>query len=349
MRILLSKAPFSAGRIAALRRFCDDRSFDVSYYPGIDVKAARASLYNDLPQVSFTTGQITARGPDDAIADEAQAVLAGQPTPSGQAFNLRPMTLDRPAFHAVLKLDQLDVILKRLEVLPQSEIGALVNLAVLAQAVLIALVVLAVPMLAPRQVHAEKRGGRLWPLLYFPALGLGFLFIEIFMIEKVAFYLNDRTSAFALVLTGMLIFSGIGSALAGKVTAAPKLAVALACLVVLAWTGALYRWAEPAMLASLGWPWAARAAMVMAVLAPASLALGLPFPLGLNRVGTGSYLPWAWGLNGAFSVVATPLANLVAREAGLSWLLAGAAGLYLIVLLALVLMGGARKLGDVSA
>ena len=349
VRLLLSPTPFSAGRIAALRKFCDDRSFDVSYYPGIDVKAARSSLYNDLPQVSFTSGQIVSRGPDDAIADEAQAVLAGQPTPSGQAFNLDPMTLDRPAFHAVLKLSQLDVILKRLEILPQAEIGALVNLAVLAQAVLIALAVLAVPLLAPRQVHPEGRSGRLWPLLYFPALGLGFLFVEIFLIEKVAFYLNDRTSAFALVLTGMLIFSGLGSALAGKVSARTKLAVAFCGLVVLAWTAAMFRWSEPFMLASLGWPWAARAAVAMAVMAPVSLALGLPFPLGLNRVGTGSYLPWAWGLNGAFSVVATPLANLIARQGGLSWLLAGAAVLYGIVILALLLMGGARKSGGVSA
>jgi len=60
-------------------------------------------------------------------------------------------------------------------------------------------------------------------------------------------------------------------------------------------------------------------------------------------VGTGGYLPWAWGLNGAFSVVATPLANLMARELGWSRLLIGAAVLYLIVLLASASMGGERK------
>ena len=56
-----------------------------------------------------------------------------------RAFNLAPITLDRPFFYAVLRLDQLDTILKRLEILPQAEIGALVNLAVLAQAVVIAM------------------------------------------------------------------------------------------------------------------------------------------------------------------------------------------------------------------
>ncbi len=111
----------------------------------------------------------------------------------------------------------------------------------------------------------------------------------------------------------------------------------------------MFRWSEAAMLQSLDWPWAARAGAALAILAPVSLALGLPFPLGLSRVGAGSYLPWAWGLNGAFSVVATPLANLMARELGLSRLLVGAAGLYLVVLLASALMGRDRTPRTVPA
>jgi hypothetical protein len=349
VRILVSTAPITADQVQALRQFCDERSFDLSYYPGIDVKAARARLYNDLPQVSFLTGRITSKGPDDAIADEAGTVLAGQAAPSAEAFNLRPMTLDRPQVRAVLRLDQLGVIFQRLEVLPQAEIGALVNLVVLAQASLLALLVLAVPLLARRQVHAEPSRGRLWPLVYFPALGLGFLFIELFMIEKAALYLNDRTSAFAVVLCVMLVFSGLGSALSGRMTGHPRLAIAVSCLAVIAWTAAMFRWSGPWMLQTLDWSFAARAGATLAVLAPVSLALGFAFPLGLVRVGTGGYLPWAWGLNGAFSVVATPLANLMARELGLSRLLIGAAVLYLVVLVASALMGKDKRGAAVPA
>ena len=63
VRILLSRAPWDAARISAVRRFCDDRSFDVSWYPGIDVTAARANLYNDLPSVSFAEGTTNATSP----------------------------------------------------------------------------------------------------------------------------------------------------------------------------------------------------------------------------------------------------------------------------------------------
>ena len=102
---------------------------------------------------------------------------------------------------------------------------------------------------------------------------------------------------------------------------------------------------QPVMLATLDWPWPLRSALVLAVLAPVSLALGLPFPLGLARLGDSSALPWAWGLNGAFSVVATPLANLIARTWGLHALLLCAAAMYAVALAALSGGRGRRGVG----
>jgi hypothetical protein len=330
-RVLLSRDAWSAARIAAVRKFCDDRSFDVSWYPGIDVTAARAGIYNDLPAVSFASGEVQSGGPDDSIADEAGAVLAGADSPSRESFNLAPVTLDRPYFYAVLRLDQLGTLLRRLEILPQGEIGGLVNLAVLAQAAVIAVLVLLVPLVAPRRLRAGI-SGLLRSAVYFPALALGFLFIEIALIERASFWLNDRTSGFAVVLTGMLVFSGIGSMAADRLAAAPRAAMAGAALVAVAWSAAVSLGLQPLMLATLDWPWLARAGLLLTVLAPVSLALGLPFPLGLSRLGNSGVLPWAWGLNGAFSVVATPLANLIAREAGLADLMLAAAVLYAVAL-----------------
>ena len=335
VRILLSREPWSQERLAAVRKFCDDRSFDVSWYPGMDVVAARANLYNDLPLVSFGAGEVEATGPDDAIADEAQAVLNGQPTPSSQYFNLAPITLDRPFYYAAPRLDRIGTMLKRLEILPQQEVGVLVNLAVLAQALVIAAVVLAVPLAARRRLRgaSEAPVPLLRAVVYFPALGLGFLFVEIYLIEKASLWLNDRTGAFALVLTGMLVFSGLGSLAAGRLSRAPATSMAYVAGGVLVWMIATLLFLEPLILATLTWSWTARAAALMAVVAPVSVLLGLPFPLGLSRAGTGGLLPWAWGLNGAFSVVATPLANLIAREAGFERVLLCAAILYGLALL----------------
>ena len=211
VRILLSPAPFDATRIAAARAWCDARSFDVSYYPGMDVAAARAGIYNDLPAVSFESAEVTSdTGLHDAVADEAGPVLAGLAPASAHSFDLSPITLDRPSLNAVLRLAHLDTILQRLEVLPQSEVGPLVNLAVLVQACVIALLVLAVPLVAGAALRRNADLAR--ATLFFPALGLGFLMIEIAAIEAASLLLTDRTLAFSLVLTSMLICSGIAHA-----------------------------------------------------------------------------------------------------------------------------------------
>ncbi len=327
VRILIARDGWTPERIAEARKFCDDRSFDIAWYPGFDAVKARVDIYNDLPAVSFDRGEVIANGPDDAIADEAEAVLTGQATPSGTQFNLTPITLDRPFFYAVLRLDRLGTILKRVEILPQAEIGALVNIAVLVQASVIAVLVLLVPFLAPKRIHAPA-AGMFRAIVYFPALALGFLFVEIYLIEKASFWFGDRISGFAVVLTGMLVFSGLGSLLSDRMTESPRVTISLAMLVVLAWCLIAYFLLQPIILATMQWTMTTRIGLLLMIVAPVSICLGLPFPLGLGQSGTSGFLPWAWGLNGAFSVVATPLANLIAREAGFSWVLLCSAILY---------------------
>ena len=331
VRILIAQTAWSTASIAQIRKFCDDRSFDVSYYPGIDVAAARADIYNDLPPVDFESGEVESSGSaQDAVADEAELVLRGQSSPSQQAFDLRPITLDRPFYYAILRLDRLPQILSRLEILPQQEVGQLVNVAVLAQSVVLALIVLAVPLFAPRV--AQGRNGSVpigRSIVYFACLGLGFLCIEIFLIEKASFYLADRTSAFALVLTGMLVFSGFGSLLAGRIPGG----IVTASVVIVAWCALVLLGLQPLLIGTIGAPWIVRAAILLMIIAPVSVALGLPFPLGLARAGSGAMLPWAWALNGAFSVVATPLANLLAVHDGFDRVLMAAILLYLLALI----------------
>jgi len=329
VRILLSPAPFTPTTIAAARAWCDARSFDVSYYPGIDIVAARNNIYNDLPDVSFETAEVTSgEGAHDAVADEAGTVLAGRQPPSASSFDLSPVTLDRPGLNAVLRLSRVATILQRLELLPQGEVAPLVNLAVLAQASFLALLVLAVPLAA--SLTSRQPLGRAPDLAraaaYFSALGLGFLMIEIAAIEAASFLLTDRTVAFALVLTAMLIFSGLGAMSAQRV-AAPR-ALTLAIAGILAWCALMWLILPDALVAALPLPYAARMVLIMVAVAPVSVALGLPFPLGLARLGPGGALPWAWGLNGAISVVATPLANLIAIKQGHARLLEAAFLLY---------------------
>ncbi len=338
VRILVRAQAWTAADIATARRWADDRSFDVSYYPGIDVIAARKNIYNDLPAVSFERGEVTSDSgtASDAVADEAGLVLAGQPTASGSTFNLSPMTESRPFYYNVLRLNHLPLLLRRIEMLPQAEIGPLVNVAVLAQALVLALFVLAVPLIAhvtgSRPISDPGAVGVIRSAAYFAILGVGFLFIEIAAIEKAAFFLNDRASAFALVLTAMLVFSGLGSLVSTRFRARPHWALGIAVGVIMLWCGGLALTGDMLILALADWPASVRGVLVVVLMAPVSVALGAPFPLGLDQVSRrGEFLlPWAWALNGAFSVVATPLANLAALSFGLDRVLFAAMLLYAV-------------------
>ncbi|MBR0662158.1 hypothetical protein [Neoroseomonas oryzicola] len=326
LRVLIAREPFDAARVERLSAFAAERSFDLSYAPGLPTEGRE--VWNDLPPVSLESNTVEQGGDaQDAVAREAALVLAG--TPPEDAFDRSPVTADRPWLSPLVRLPSLGAALARIEILPQQEIGLLVNVAVLAQAIILALVVSLLPLLARGALRVPLPVlGR--ALVYFPALGLGFLLIEIAFIEHAALLLGDRTSGFALVLTTMLVFSGIGAMWAGRVAAHGR-ALRIAVLVSVGCALLALFGVRGAVLAALDWPWAVRAALLVVALAPISLALGFPFPLGLDRFqkeGAG-LLPWAWALNGAFSVVATPLANLLGHGAGLSWLLAAAIVCYL--------------------
>ncbi len=336
VRILIAREPFTRERIDSLLRFCDDRSFDTSFFPGID--PATVEVWNDLPLLSFASGQVLSRRDEasDAVRDQALELMGANPAGflENHFFNLQPPTHDRPFFHSILDLKKLAAILKNIALIPREEIGYLVNVAVLSQSILLALVVLFLPLIRWRK-RLPERTVIVKSVFYFAGLGFGFLFLEILLIEKASFFLNDFTSAFAVVLAAMLVFSGIGSYLSGYWLPAPARGVRIAGLVILVWCALAYVLLDPLLFALLHLPFAIKCVVLTLVLAPVSIAMGFPFPLGLSVFGgsRGNFLPWAWSLNGAFSVISTPLANLLAVSQGYSLLLVAGGALYLMVLI----------------
>jgi len=333
-RILVSKRPFSSEQIQTLREFCDLRSFDTSYFPGID--PAKVAVWNDLPLVSFEHETIlsSSEQANDALRDEALRLFSDENSEfiNGHFFNLTPSTYDRPFFYSVLHPSKLGTILDKIALIPREEIGYLINLAVLLQAVLLAALVLGLPLIRWR-ASKPAAGVIVGSVFYFAGLGLGFLFLEIYLIEKISLYLNDRTYAFAAVLSAMLIFSGLGSFYAGRFLDRPKRGIALACALVFVWIVLAHMLLDTALFATLGLAFALKCALAALIIAPLAFALGVPFPLGLYqfRGARANFLPWAWSLNGAFSVIATPLANLLAVAAGYKMLLVLSLVFYVIV------------------
>lgn len=351
VRLLLSPTPLEPETLDAIAHFCDERSFDLVHLAGRGLSGVR--VYNSLSLVSFAptespledpaagtialgpTAGAPAAGTDDAdpLRQEAAAALAGLGSPFHGFFQLRPPTLDRPFFTGVLPIDRLGTILDRVELVPREELAWLVNLAVLVQALVLALAVAALPLFA-RGAFREVRGRQfVLVLCYFAGLGVGFLTLEIFLIEKASHYLQDRTFAFGFVLAAMLVSAGAGSWLAQRQVARPQRAVTLAVLVALAWIALAVAGLDRLLTETAGWPLVLRFLVLLLVIAPLALALGMPMALGLSQFDgrAVTLMPWAWAINGAGSVIATPLANLVMVELGYSVLLGLAFALYVVV------------------
>jgi hypothetical protein len=149
-------------------------------------------------------------------------------------------------------------------------------------------------------------------LVYFAALGFGFLFIEIPLVQRLILFLGRPVYALAAVLFGLLMFSGLGSLLSPR---APwRGALAATAVIALVYPILLSVWLQSA----LGLPLAIRWVIAVLSLAPLGLLMGVPFPKGIAWLERSApdLIPWAWGVNGAVSVVASVLAALIALSAG---------------------------------
>ena len=192
--------------------------------------------------------------------------------------------------------------------------------------------------MAKRQAarHA-RRVRRITPRRWLPflALGLGYIAVESVFVPKFTLFLGNPVHALSVVLFALLVSSGVGSALSSRVVRGdPRrlAAVAAAVAVVLVLEGVgLQRVFE----AGLAWPFAARCALAVALIAAPGVLMGMPFPtslaLGSARRDEGARGAWtahAWVLNGYASVVGSVGAMIAAMAGGFSTVLLLAALCY---------------------
>ena len=231
--------------------------------------------------------------------------------------------------------------------LSQADAGYLVVIATLAQSVIASLVLILLPLAVLRAEHRHPKHGGVgrWQVaLYFLSLGFGFIFIEISFIQRFTLFLGHPLTAIGVVLAAFLVFAGLGSGIAAQLTRRRRTAIAIATagIIVLAGT---YLITLPILLPALiTWPPFAKTAITLVLIAPLGFAMGLPFPLGLERVAAEApdLVPWAWGINGCASVVGAVLASILAMHIGLTLVVCLAIGLYAVA--ALTLTTGAPEI-----
>jgi len=302
--VLLGKKPFNEEQIAAfrgrMRRVDQGR---VAWRPGSMVGEHPVSQIIGLPDADLPR------------------FFASSP------YQVTPVRDDAPFFwHFATFLDAIKAPLPNARMLVDHEDSNAerVTLSFLAIATFLAAVALLLPLAFIRKAFSGMpkkglAGG------YFAALGLGFMLIEVALVQKLTLLLGYPTYSLSVTLAALLVFSGIGSTQVhrwgmDRNRALVVLLSTLAALVLVIQLGL------PALIdLFVGSALPIRIALTVLIVAPVGLCLGAFMPLGLQAVASVTerdreYVAWAWAVNGFFSVIASILSTILSMIVGFQWL-----------------------------
>jgi hypothetical protein len=197
-------------------------------------------------------------------------------------------------------------------------------------------------MVLPRLVlgsRLPKQPGVLTFLLYFVCLGVGYILIQMALIQKFMLLLGQPTRALTVIVFSMLVASGAGSYFNSKVTAGADARLKMVLCGIAALIAVLAMASAPLVRVAATWPMFGRMALTVALIAPAAFFMGMPFPCGLRRLERwhAPSLRWAWSLNAAASVMGSVGSVMLAIYLGLRATLLIGGAMYLLALAVLAL------------
>lgn len=333
--LVLKTGAFTAKELSRLGEFCDQRSFDIDYAPGLERE--ETNRYNVLPQ--------------PYLFDAARALMDGterQHFIDTYKFEVEPVTDDKPFLYHTLRWSSLPELVRHAAAgtAAQLEWGYLTLVATLFQAAVLSFLLILVPTLIARNgARSLSKPSMTGVIVYFAVVGLAFLFVEIAFVHSLQRLLHHPIFAVSAVLAGFLIFAGIGSRYSQTITRRFG-RLGLWPIATAIFVAALV----PTLLlpgiasASADWPLWTRFVLALALVAPLSFLMGMPFPLGLARVTDDSTreASLAWAVNGCASVVGAIGAELTALAAGFTATAAVGGMLYLAAAFSLPLLGKPR-------
>ncbi len=310
--ILVKKTEITSEDIKIIKRFCKKRRFDLVYYPGI--KDNETNLYVKMPSNEYPL----------AFKNILNPALR-QSFIDKYIFDIMPVSDIKPFFNYFLKLANIKPIY---EVMGEKwqyfmEEGSLL-VVIFIQVLALSIIIMLIPVPALVKVKLKVDF-----LPYFAFLGLGFMFIEISLIQRMILPLGNPSYAVASVLTSILVSSAIGSFLSRRFSMLRNsYALLIISLMVISFNFLLPLISDCIAVTSAHF----KIALVILLLLPVGMFMGVPFPIGLKMLGEKdpSLIPWAWAINGCFSVLAPILTLLLAMEIGFDNMLLLGSLMYII-------------------
>jgi len=309
--VIARRTPFHPAEIDRVRRFCSDYGYTMVW------PAAGAVAGGDAEERALRA----------AVSD----AMTGTPGERGsELFDLSPVTDDSPYFHRFLRLRTLPEFKRLLgsQWIPFVEWGIVFLVLSLGVSLVLAAMLLLLPAVFARDGAGEATS--ISVAGYFSALGLAYMLVELTFLKAGILVLGDTIRAAGLAIGGFSFFSGIGSALSGRLDSERAMKRVFAGISVCVVAGFVVLSAAAGPLLARGW--AMRTVVFVATLAPAAFLMGIPFPAAIARLAAtgGSAIPFAWAVNGFFSVAGASLASIGALWLGFRWTVVIGAILYVM-------------------
>ncbi|MCX7788041.1 MAG: hypothetical protein N2442_10125 [Spirochaetes bacterium] len=332
--VLVKKTPFNDTEIQTLLAFCKKMSFNPCFYPG---KPNPPRSFEEILE-GYAVQMKGGTSNTDLIPEELYQYTVSWLTQGKErdlfkryVFNIDPATDDRPYYTAYVKPASVPLVVKNLKDLSE-EWGYILLVATFLVSLLFGALIIAVPAVGRWEELFQHRKGTLQVLVYFSCLGIAYMLVEIFLIQRLSFFLEDPIFSTSVVITAMLVLSGIGSLTSGR-SSLPRNRLLTFAVLGISLSLLFYIFLlSPLLDALLGAPLVVKILLSILFIAPSAFFLGMPFPTGLSYVSQRrpNLIPWAWGVNGCLSVTGSVLARLASVSLGYRMVLLGAILLYLL-------------------
>jgi hypothetical protein len=165
------------------------------------------------------------------------------------------------------------------------------------------------------------------------------MLIEVSVLQRFVLLLGHPVYSLTVTLFSLLLGTGLGAAWSRRFQETTLRRTGAIGIVTVALLGiALIVVAAPIVDWAIPFSRTARMAIAVAMLVPLGVALGVPMPTGLRMLSARApqMVPWAWGMNGALSVLGATLAIFIAMNWGFRVTLMTASATYLVGLTALM-------------
>jgi len=186
---------------------------------------------------------------------------------------------------------------------------------------------------------------------YFALIGIGFMMIEIGLLQRMSVFLGHPVYALSVVLFSLILSTGLGSLASERVPIDGAGRLAAWSLVTAGYVFSLPFWLPPLLAQFDGADLPLRAGLCVLTLTPAGLLMGFGFPTGMRLAGAISAgpTPWFWGVNGAAGVLAASVAVVTSIAFGIDATLRIGAACYLLIgVPAMVLMSAGVRPGHTA-